>query len=53
MLNSSPFGFSSPVFRYVWSKLKFFSQKIKIFDPDYTTIGVKMGRIKHRFDIPL
>ena len=30
-LNSSTFWVFRPVFRYVWSKLKLFAQKIKIF----------------------
>ena len=30
-LNSSTFWVFRPVFRYVWSKLKFFAQKMKIF----------------------
>ena len=45
-LNSSTFGVFRPVFRYVWSKLKFFVQKKEDFDQTYS------NNVKPRSDIP-
>ena len=53
--NSPPFWVIEPLIRYVWSKLKLFTQKNEDFDQMYLikgSITQNLGRVKPRSDIP-
>ena len=53
-LNSSTFWVFEPVFRYVWSKLRFLHKKWRFWSniTKYRLKNSKWGRVKPRSDIP-